>query len=395
MTDSKTTSWAPFKGYHFQRRPAVQGWVLILVKFLAVLVALLLIALFIRLSGLSIKDLAMSSYKSTLGSAFGLRQVGLLATPLILTGLASAICLKMRLWNIGAEGHLYMGAWAATAVGLNWVAPDWVAFIVMFVAGALAGALWMLVPAVARAYWDINEIITTLMLNFVAIMWVNIFAIDVWKDNLVLRSSLRIPYNLPKFSGSLHIGILIAIGLAILLAIFLGRARFGYEIKLIGLNRKAAEYVGMPVAQRILIVMLIAGAIAGIAGVVEVTGSTHRLNSFLSNRYGYLGIIVAIVANASMIGTVFVGLLFSLFLNIGMVLQTQGLSSNIVTVSTGLILLLVAIGDMLARYRLVRITPQLLEEESEQTQLLDEAPPSDQALSMDAASQSPVDQGGT
>ncbi len=360
-------SRSPFKGYRLQRRPAVEGWILNLVKFVSVLIALLFIALFIELSGLPVKDLAVRSYKSTLGSLNGLRQVGQLATPLILCGLASAICLKMRLWNIGAEGHLYMGAWAATAVGLNWVAPDWAAFLAMFVAGAIAGALWMLVPAIARAYWDINEIITTLMMNFIAIMWVNIFAIDVWKDNLVLRSSIRIPYNLPKISGSLHIGILIAVGLALLLAFFLGKTRFGYEIKLIGLNRKAAEYVGMPVAQRILIVMLIAGAIAGIAGVVEVTGSTHRLNSFLSNRYGYLGIIVAIVANASMIGTVFVGLLFSLFLNIGIVLQTQGLSSNIVTVSTGLILLLVAIGDMLARYRLVRITPQVLQGESDET----------------------------
>ena len=131
----------------------------------------------------------------------------------------------------------------------------------------------------------------------------------------------------------------------------------------------------MPVKKNILIVMLIAGALAGISGVIEVTGSTHRLSSFLSNRYGYQGIIVAIVADASMIGTVFVGLLFSLFLNIGIVLQTQGLSSNIVTVSTGLIMLLVAIGDMLARYRLVRIADQPLPLEKPPPESPPEAPP--------------------
>lgn len=227
MTESKTDLKAFLARYHLQRRPTVQPWLLILVKILAVVIAFLCIGLFIELNGLSAPDMAGRAIKSTLGSTFGLQQIAQLATPLILTGLASAICIKMRLWNIGAEGHLYMGAWAATAIGLHWTAPAWAVFPAMFIAGALAGAIWMLVPAIARALWDVNEIITTLMLNFVAILWVNIFAINIWRDNIVLRSSLRIPYNLPKLFGSLNIGILIAMGLAILLALFLGKTNFG------------------------------------------------------------------------------------------------------------------------------------------------------------------------
>lgn len=349
----------PFRHqYRLQRKNDVKPWNLILVKFVAVIISLLFTGLFIELSGLPTGEVAVRVFKSTLADPVGLRRTALLATPLILTALASAICLKMRLWNIGAEGHLYMGGWAATAIGLHLVAPDLVAFVAMFIAGALAGAVWMLIPAIARAYWEINEIITTLMLNFVAIMWVNIFAIDVWKDNNVMRSSRRIPYDLPKIAHSLHIGIIIAIVMAIFLALYLGRTKFGYEIKLIGRNRRAAEYVGMAVRKNILIVMLLAGALAGLSGVVEVTGTTHRLSSFLSNRYGYLGIIVAVMADANMIAIIFVGLFFSLYLNTGIVLQAQGLSVNIVVASTGLILLLVAVGDMLARYRIVRVDDQ-------------------------------------
>ena len=266
LAESNSGLKATLAQYRFQRRPTGQPWLLVLVKIAAVAIAFLFIALFVELSGLSVKAVAIHSIQSTLGSVFGVQQIVILATPLILTGLASAICIKMRLWNIGADGHLYMGAWAATAIGLHWAAPGWAAFTAMFIAGALAGALWMLLPAIARAFWDINEIITTLMLNFVAIFWVNIFAIDFWADNVVLRSSRHIPYNLPKFSGSLDIGILIAIGLAILLALFLGKTSFGYEIKLIGLNRRAAEYVGMPVRKNILVTMLIAGAIAELPG---------------------------------------------------------------------------------------------------------------------------------
>jgi len=377
MTKLKTGILANIAQYRLQRRPTVQTWLLILMKLVAVVIAFLFIGLFIELSGLSARDLAIHSIKSTLGSAFGLQQIALLATPIILTGLASAICIKMRLWNIGAEGHLYMGAWAATAIGLHWIAPEWAAFMAMFIAGAIAGALWMVVPAIAKAIWDINEIITTLMMNFVAILWVNIFAIGYWKDNVVVRSSAPIPYYLPKLSGSLHIGILIAVGLAILLALFLGKSNFGYEIKMIGLNRRAAEYVGMAVKKNIIIIMLIAGAIAGISGVIEVTGSTHRLNSFLSNRYGYTGIIVAILADANMIGTVFVGLMFSLFMNIGIVLQTQGLSAYIVVFSTGVILLLVAIGEVLARYQLVMVSIKngAEQEQGGEELLLDKASP--------------------
>jgi ABC-type uncharacterized transport system permease subunit len=336
-----------------QRKESVKPWILISMKIVSVVIAFLFIGLFILLNGLSVKDIAVRSFESTIGSSFGLQHIAILATPLILTGLACAICIKMRLWNIGAEGHLFMGAWAATAIGLNLKCSPWVAFLMMFLAGALVGALWMLLPALARVFWDVNEIITTLMLNFVAILLVNYFAMDIWKDPIVLDSSRRIPYELSKLWGSMNIGIVIAFCLAVLLAFFLNKTNFGYEIKLIGWNRRASEYIGLPVRKNMLIVMLIAGAIAGIAGVVEVTGTIHRLNGALSNRYGYLGIIIAVVASSDMIGSLFVGTLFSIIINIGIVLKTQGLSSNIVVLSTGLILLLVAIGDMLTRYRVI------------------------------------------
>jgi simple sugar transport system permease protein len=343
--------------WHLQRRPGVSPWAGIASRAIAVLLALLVSGVIIELSGLPALTLAKKALRSTLGSAYGLEQAGVLATSLILTGLAIAVGMRMRLWNIGAEGQLFLGAWGATAVGIHITnGPPVLMFLLMFVASALAGALWILIPALVRAYWNVNEIITTLLFNFVAILFVNHFAIGPWRDRsaAILTATYRIPYELPKLVGTLHIGIVIAIMIAIALALSMQNTRWGYEVTTIGGNRRAAEFTGIPVTRNILMVMLLSGGIAGIAGMILVTGSAHRLSGFISNDYGYMGIIVAALANASPLVTVLVGYLLAVLLNAGIVLQTQGLSVNTVIAINGLILLFAAIGEAAAQYRLVR-----------------------------------------
>jgi len=355
MTDKGTgTAVSPWK---LQRRAEMSFQVQVIARVLAVVLALVVAGLALKATGLAPVELAKKAIRSTMGSQYGLEQLVVVATPLILTGLSVAVCMKMQLWNIGAEGQLFMGAWAATAVALHVDGPPGVMLVVIFLAGAIGGALWMLIPALARAYLNVNEIITTLLINFVAELLVNYYAIGPWRDREVgvLSASYRIPYDLPTFGESdLHVGILIALAVALGLFIILRNTRWGFEVGIVGRNRRAAEFAGIQVVRKIITVMLLAGAIAGIAGVIEVSGTAHRLSGTISTGYGCLGIIVASLATGSPMAVVVVGFLLAVLLNSGIVLQTSGVSFNTMLAINGLILLFVAVGEVAAKYRLVR-----------------------------------------
>ena len=156
-----------------------------------------------------------------------------------------------------------------------------------------------------------------------------------------------------KSKTGLIIGIVIAVVLAVLLAVMLAFTRWGYEVRLSGANPQAARYAGIPVRRRIIAVMLLSGAIAGIAGMLEVAGTVHRLQGGISNNFGYVGIMVAILARGAGLGVIAAATLMAVILNAGIVLQTRGITTNTVLALTGLILLFTAIGDELAHYRLV------------------------------------------
>jgi ABC-type uncharacterized transport system permease subunit len=347
--------------WQLRRRSDVPAWLSLLVRAFAVLLALLLVGLVLGVTGLDPLALGSKAVRQTLGSAYGLQQAAILATPLIMTGLAVAVGMKMGLWNIGADGQLYAGAFFATWVALSVKGPAPVMLAVVFLAGAIGGMLWMLVPALMRAYWNVNEIITTLLLNFVAVLLVSYFVIGPWRDRsaAILSASRKLPYLIPKIGDSyLHYGILIPVVAAILITLAIQGTRWGYEVRIIGGNRRAAEFAGMPVLRHILTVMLISGALAGLAGMIEVTGTSQRLSATISNDYGYMGIIVAALANASPLGVIPAGFLLAVLLNAGIVLQTQGLSVNAMLAINGVILIFAAVGEVAAGYRLVRITPQ-------------------------------------
>jgi simple sugar transport system permease protein len=304
--------------------------------------------------------MARRAVQVTFGTSRGIEEAAVLATPLLLTGLGVALGLRMGLWNVGVEGQLFMGAWAATGVGLFVRGPEPLLLTMMFVAAALAGALWVLIPALARAQWNISEILTTLLLNFVAIYWVTYFTMGPWRDTVgaVLTATFKVPYTLPRLVGPLTIGILIAIFIAILLSFALRHTRWGYEISIIGGNRRAAEFAGMPVTRHILTTLLLSGGVAGIAGAIEIAGTMHRLSSTISNGYGYLGIVVCALGNASPVPMIVIAYLLASLLNAGIVLQTQGLSVNAMLAVNGLILIFAAVGEMASQYQIVRKEPE-------------------------------------
>lgn len=346
--------------WRLQRLPSAAPSVSLAARAAAIGLALCVGGIAAALAGLNPLSLGVEVVTSTFGSSFGLQDLGLLATPLILTGLAVMVTRRIGLWNIGAEGQFYAGALAASAVGLFADGPTVVILPLMFLAGAAGGLLWITVPALARAYADVNELISTLLLNFVATLLVYYVGTGPWRDRGAgtLGSTPRIRHEVPELWGLVHWGFAIAVLLTILVAAVLSYTRWGYEVRISGANPDNARYAGIPVRHRIVAVMLLSGAIAGIAGMLEVAGTVHRLQGGISNNFGYLGIIVAVLANRSCLAVLATAALMAFILNAGIILQTQGLTTSAVVALTGLVLMFTAIGEEFARYRLVRVSEE-------------------------------------
>lgn len=291
-------------------------------------------------------------FQRSFGSKFGLTELFVKTTPIILTGLSVAIPFKAGLWNIGAEGQLYMGAFAASLVALYSKNP-YLTIPLMFVFSAFLGVLWALIPGILRAKFGLNEILSTLLLNYVAIYWVEYLVYCPLKGKKVYN----FPYSdlFPKYAilprlleTRFHVGVFIAIFLAVLIYFLLTRTEFGFSIRVVGANPKAAEYAGINKDKIIIYSMMLAGALSGIAGMIEVSGIHMRLRCNISPGYGYAGIPVALLASGNPIGVVFAALLFGFLYVGGSALQTTySIPVAIVYVFQAIIVLFIIAGDAL------------------------------------------------
>ncbi len=342
-----------------ERRALPSRLTMLAVRALAVLVALLFGAVILTVTGYSASEGYRTMWYGTFGGgANGIAETLVAATPLILTGLAVTVAARMLLWNIGAEGQLFLGATFASALALNFAGwPRPLLLAAMVVAGAVGGAAWALGPAVLRARLGVNEIITTLMLNYVAILFVDYLVHGRWRDPGSSGFPLSKPFGesatLPIIVAEtrLHAGFLLALAAAALLWLVLRNTRFGYEVRAIGESRAAARYAGMPTERNIVLVMLLSGALAGLAGMGEVSGIVHRIQADISVAYGYTGILVAALARFSPPGVVLVGVLFGALQVGGFSLQTAGAPASIVGILMGSILFVAIGAEFLARFR--------------------------------------------
>ncbi|MFY9323859.1 MAG: ABC transporter permease [Syntrophomonadaceae bacterium] len=329
----------------------------IAVPIISVLLAILVGWVFLALSGYDAAETYRRMFQGAFGSAYNISETIVKAIPLALAGLAVSVAFRMKLWNIGAEGQLYMGAFAAG--GIVMIMGDWPSLVLlplMLIAGFVAGALWGLIPGTLRALWNVNETITSLLLNYVAISWVSYLVFGPWKDPNAMGFPLapRFPEAayLPALHGSrVHIGILVAIVVAIILYILLKYTRWGYEVRVIGESHEAARYAGMNVARNIMLVMLVSGGIAGITGMIEVSGITHRLQQDISAGYGYTGIIVAWLARLNPFAILLVAFLFGALLVGGFGVQTYGIPYAIVLMLQGAVLFFLLAGEIMIKYR--------------------------------------------
>jgi len=284
------------------------------------------------------------------------------ASPILLTGLACILAFRMKLWNIGADGQMFFGAWAATAVAVFLLpkSTDRVVMLAMMaLAGLAAGLVYGAIPGLLKAFLNINEIITTLMLNYIAYKWIEYFvvvgpwSIGDFESTGTFPKSATWPRlteyakQVPILAGlTAHPGILIGICVAILLAWVLFRSRWGYEIRVSGDNPKAARYAGIGLKRNILLVMALSGAIAGLAGMNEVA-ALRELNGRLQRGYGFTGVIVAWLAHLNPLAAILVAILFGGLLVGTQLIQPQGIASML----QGVILFVVIGTELLFHYR--------------------------------------------
>jgi simple sugar transport system permease protein len=283
------------------------------------------------------------------------------AIPLATIALGTSVAFRVQLWNIGGEGQFYMGAFGATAIELIGGPAGWPTIVLlplMLIAAFAAGALWALAPAWLRAWHGVNEIITTLMLNYVAILWVNYLVYGPWKD----PQGHNFPFS-PRFpdnatfarigDGQLHTGLVVPLLATLVLLVGLARTRWGYELRVVGENAEAARYAGISVRGVMLSAMLVSGGMAGVAGMVQVAGIIHLLNGQLSSNYGYTAIIIAWLARLHPVAIVVVSVLFGALVNGGYAVSQEGIPQALGAVLQGMILFFVlGVGDVFTRYRL-------------------------------------------
>ena len=356
----------------FEKRLDTSRGAIFLVPLISLFLALLFGAILLALAGANPIETYRAMVNGAFGTTYNITETLVKAVPLIFTGLSVAIAFRMLFWNIGAEGQLVMGGIAAAWVALFWVEnltflPQtpflWIPL--MMVAAILAGALWGLIPALLKAFLNVNEIITTLMFNYIAILFYQFLFTIAWKDpaGFGFPGSAQIAEftRLPRLNGRLHAGIVIAIIAAFIVWVIMDKTRWGYEIRLIGENKEAARYAGVSIIRNIILVMILSGGLAGLAGLSEVSGISYRLQHGLAVGYGFTGIIIAWLARLNPWGVVVVATLMAALLVGGDQIQTSmGLPASVAAVLQGAILLFVLGGDVFTRYRLrfIRHDPQ-------------------------------------
>lgn len=325
--------------------------------FVSVFLALLVCGIFIAANGMNPFPVYKKMFMGAFGTSYGLTETLVKTIPLLLCGLGVAIAYRISVWNIGAEGQFAAGAMAATAVTIY--LPDMPSLLViptMIVFSIAAGGIWGLLTAIPRTYFQVNELVTSLMLNYVALLAMDYFVFGPWKDpdgmNFPGTKVFTAAQSLPVFQDTrLHLGLLFGVIAIALYGFFMKYTRSGYELRLIGANPEAARNAGIRISRHILLVMLISGGLAGLAGMAEVSGVTHRLMYGISPGYGYTAIIVAWLAKLHPIGLVVSSFLFGGLIVGGFSVQTIGLPSSISEMLQGAILFFLIAGGTLSKFR--------------------------------------------
>jgi ABC-type uncharacterized transport system permease subunit len=359
-----------FSGFRLEPRshlPRHINWTVPIGSFFAALFAGALLLLVTGQNPISVYQRILERAFLDTGSLSGTL---IAATPLLFTGLCAAVAFRVGFFNIGGEGQFYIGAIFSSgiALALGRDAQVWIAIPAMIIAGALGGALWAAIPGVLRAYLRTNEIITSLMLNYIAgviAVYLIFESSSFWRDlegtGKMFPKGKVIPEVAfwPEYGiGSLVVpfGFLLGIATAAWIAVLQRRTRFGYEMRVVGGAPTTARYAGMRPGRVIVAVAAVSGALAGLGGAASVGNFRHILDpkGMQQSGFGYAGIVVAALARLNPVAVIFVSIIIGGITNAGYALQGPDFPSGLVGILEGLILFCTLGGEVLMRYRVVR-----------------------------------------
>lgn len=344
----------------FELREHTPWWLSIGAPIAAVLVSLLFACVLIMWAGQPVLASLWLMFKGGYGSSFALTETLARATPLIFTGLAAAVAFKAKFWNIGAEGQLYCGALCAVWLGTGLLElPPVLMISLLFFTGALAGAVLLMFPVFLKSKLNVDEVVTTLLLNFVVLLVVSYFLDGPMKDPMSMGwpqsasiiDSGVLPQLVPK--SRVHGGLIVALFASLLIWWLLRYTRWGFETRAFGINASAAKHAGVSQNRTIVRVALLSGGLAGMAGVSEVAGLKGYLTLDLSPGFGYTGIAVAMLANLHPLGVIVSAVfLASIYIGADSMSRSAGIPSYIADIVVACSVLSVLVGLMFARYRI-------------------------------------------
>ncbi|HSU21567.1 ABC transporter permease [Comamonadaceae bacterium OTU4NAUVB1] len=346
-----------------ERRPATSRAALVLAPVGAVAFTLAVSALLVLWAGAPVGRTYALLLQGGFGSVFAWSETLTRATPLILTGLAAAVAFRARLFNIGAEGQLYAGALAAVAVGgmhggEGFALTPWLLFPLAMAAAAVAGALLLLGPALLKRHLGVDEVVTTLLLNFIVLLGVSALLDGPMKDPSAMGWPQSVPLQGVLELGRLvaqtrvHTGLLVALALAVTAWAWVRCTVAGFDLRAVGANARAAEFAGVPVTRTVVAVALVSGALAGLAGAIEVAGRTGYVTLDLSPGYGYTGIVIAMLAGLHPLGVVAAAVFVAgVLVGADTMSRAVGVPTYIADVIVATALIAVLVATLLAQFR--------------------------------------------
>ena len=354
-------------GIRIEKRLQQRRWLMVAVPLGSLVVAFAAIAVLLAATGHSPSSAFRRLFRAAYLDDGAMANTLITATPLAFTGLAAAVAFRMKLFNIGAEGQLYFGAIGASGIAILLAGSSTPVLVVAMVfGGAALGAAWGAIPGLLRAFLRTNEIITSLMLNYVAAVVLNYLIFDslsYWRDTSatglvfpqgkVLADAATWPV-LTIGSLAIPFGFLLAVAVAAVIWLLYTRTRFGFEAQVIGDSPRAARYAGMRTRRKIVAIMCLSGAVAGIGGASQMGDFRHVLDAkgLQQANYGYTGIVVAALARYNPFAVVFAAFLLGGLQNAGYTLQSADFPSGLVGVMQGMILFAMLGGELLVQYRI-------------------------------------------
>ncbi len=345
------------KGIHIVKHGNISRQQMVLYRIIAVLLALVTGGLFILAMGYNPLSVYGTMVTGSLGSQMVIKETVKQAVPLLISALGITLAFRMHFWNIGAEGQICFGATCATFFALNfpdW--PQWLMLTVMFLAAAIGGGLYGVIPAYFKAKFGTNETLFTLMLNYAALYFIQYLRDGPWKSpeamgfNFISRFGKNA--QLPQVLG-VHIGWIFALALTVLVYIYINYTKHGYEISVVGANSRTARYAGMNNKWIIIRTMFLSAAICGVAGMIQVAGPDRTLTDSVAGGVGFTAIIIAYLGQLNPLVILLVTVLFSILeKGSGTVQSTYNISTAAADVLQGILLFFVLGSELFFKYRI-------------------------------------------